>query len=112
MIEDQIILALKLSLQITAIHVIFIQGELLGWLRIWAANNIDEACINTCKKLKLEKPVTRGKAASEYIQKPMWGCVKCMASIWTILLTNSINIPLIFIVCGINVLIDKIAFSE
>lgn len=102
-----IIDALILSLQITAIYILFQEGMLLGWLRLWAEGYIDDACVFFCKKLKFQKPLPTGWKYSKYIQKPVWGCVICMASIWTIILTGSINIPEIFLVCGINVLIDK-----
>ncbi|MDF2381332.1 hypothetical protein JMG10_07640 [Nostoc ellipsosporum NOK] len=89
--------ALTLSLIITAVYEIFQQGMLLGWLRIAVANMLDELF---------------GLKYSRYIQKPLWDCLPCMASIWTILLTASINVELILVVCGINVIIDKLYLNE
>lgn len=71
---------------------LFQEGMLLGWLRVEVANYLDERL---------------GAKRSLFVQKPLWECIICMASIWTIILTLSINIPLIFVVCGINTLIDK-----
>ncbi len=92
-----IIHAIILSLQITAIHVLFLDGMLLAPLRIKMANMIDKAF---------------GKAKSRMIQKPLWDCLACMASVWTIILTQSFDIGLILIVCGINALISKILDYE
>jgi len=82
-----------LSLQITAIYFIFQQGMFLGWFRILMANHID---------------LVYGKTASRYIQKPLWDCLICMASVWTIIFTQSFNVSLMLVVCGINAVIDKI----
>lgn len=90
-------IAIKLSLIITAIHLLFQQGMLLGWFRIMTANMFDWLF---------------GLKVSTYIQKPLWECLPCMASFWTIILTFSVNLELIFIVCGINILIDKALEDE
>jgi hypothetical protein len=96
-------LALILSLQITAIYVCFQEGMLLGWLRIFLANWLDKYL---------------GSKISRYVQKPIWDCLPCMASVWTLLLAlryirePDIIMALILIVCGINVLIDKILDYE
>ena len=87
-----IIQAIILSLQITAIYIVFQQGMFLGWFRIWTANRLEKL---------LDKKISR------YIQKPVWDCLMCMSSVWTIALTRSFNIELILLVCGINSLIDK-----
>ena len=84
--------AITISLQITAIFVLFQQGSLLGFVRIYFANLIDK---------------NFGKIKSVYIQKPVFGCLFCMSSLWTCLLTLSLDIHLIFTVCGINFLIYK-----
>jgi len=102
-----IIHALILSFQITAIYILFQDGMLLAWLREWAETPIDESFIWLAKKAKKPNPLLTGKAWSKHWQKPVWGCVICMASVWTIIITWSFNIPLIFLVCGINVIIDK-----
>jgi hypothetical protein len=88
-----ILQALILSIQITAIYTLFQQGMLLGWFRIMCANKIDRWF---------------GLKWSRYIQKPVFDCLPCMASVWTIFLTNGFDIKLILTVCGINVLINKI----
>lgn len=86
-----------LSLQITCIYALFQQGNLLGSVRIKAANYLDRIF---------------GKRHSRYIQKPLWDCLPCMASLWTIILTLGINPFLMMTVCGINVLINKIIDDE
>jgi hypothetical protein len=84
---------LYLSLIITAIYTLFSEGNALSWLRVWCANQLD-----LCFGLKMSK----------YIQKPLWDCLPCMASIWGIVLTWSFDVKLLLIVCGLNVIIDKI----
>lgn len=93
MIEQAIIL----SLQITCIYQLFQQGMLLGWFRIEVANVLDG-------KLGLK--------ASLYVQKPVWDCLICMASLWTCILTFSFDLKLMLVVCGINTLIDKLLSYE
>jgi hypothetical protein len=89
--------AIILSLQITAVYIVFQQGMLLGDVKIKAANYFDKYL---------------GPTKSRYVQKPIWDCLMCMASVWTIILTLSFNIPLMLLVCGINTLIDKIIHHE
>jgi hypothetical protein len=84
--------AIILSLQITAIYILFMQGMLLGKVRIKAANWLDNNFL---------------KANSKVIQKPLWDCPACMSSVWTIILTQSIDIPLMLCVCTISFIISK-----
>lgn len=85
-----------LSLSITGIHAAFQQGNVLGWLRIAVANWLDKVF---------------GVKVSRYVQKPLWDCLPCMASVWTIVLTVSINVPLILGVCGLNACIERLILS-
>jgi len=87
-----IITAIILSLQITAIYIVFQQGMVLGWFRIMVANMMDWLL---------------GNIKSRYIQKPLWDCLPCMASVWTVILMWKIDVGMILIVCGINVIINK-----
>lgn len=87
-----IITALILSLQITAVYIVFRQGMLLGWFRIMMANVLDKRF---------------GMLRSRYIQKPLWDCLPCMASVWTIILMWKIDVRMILLVCGMNVIINK-----
>lgn len=89
--------ALKTSLIITAIYMVFQEGMILGWFRIMMANICDKYL---------------GKKRSLYLQKPVWGCLTCMSGIWTVLLSLRIDIPLIFIVCGLCAIIDKFLNDE
>lgn len=84
--------AIILSLEITAIYVVFQQGMILGWFRIIVANLFDRAF---------------GLQWSRYIQKPLWDCLACMSLLWTVLLTQGFDLKLILVVCGINTIIDK-----
>lgn len=85
--------AFILSIQIIAIHVCFMEGMILGWFRISTANMLDWLV---------------GKRWSKIIQKPLWDCFTCMASLWVIVLTFSFDIKLILLVAGLNFIIDKI----
>jgi len=80
-------IALIISLKIIAIHVCFWDGMIFAPL---------------IKVLYLYK-------LNDFIKKPLYGCVICMSSFWTILFylsSDSFEIsnlfPLILIVCGIN----------
>ena len=91
--------AFILSLQITAIYLLFQQGMLLGWLRISVANLLDWFFV---KDIRI----------SRLIQKPFWDCLTCMAGIWTIILTGTLNFKLILWVCTMNAFIDKLLNYE
>lgn len=95
-IPDNILLhALYVSLLITSAFVLLQQGMLFGWLRIIGAEIFDWIFANNRKW-------------SKYIQKPLWGCLACMSSLWTIILTHSIDIYLILLVCAINAIIGAV----
>jgi hypothetical protein len=89
---EELIFALKGSLIITAIHVLFWEGMLLEKLSRWL--------------IWLPK----------WLRKPLFECNICMASIWgtsywLIYREPSIEIiPFILIVCGINTLFSGIIF--
>lgn len=84
--------SMLISLQITAIYVAMWDGNILGWLRAFIATGLDQLL---------------SVRISRYIQKPIWDCLPCMASVWTILLACRIDLLLILTVCGINVIIDQ-----
>ena len=89
------------SLIITGIYTSFQEGNIFSFIRVFYANIFDKAF---------------GRKASRYIQKPLWDCLPCMGSIWTILLswivtenvTWRIDVLLILAVCGLNLIIDRI----
>lgn len=81
------------SLICTGLYICFQQGNILGFVRIAVANFLDR---NLDRKW------------SKYIQKPLWDCIACMASVWTILFTWSVDIGLILAVCGLNAIIERI----
>lgn len=74
-------IALEISLVCTGIHVCFWEGMIFGMF----ANKMEH-----------------------WIFKPIVTCLSCMASVWTILLTQSIDIKLILVVCGINTIIASL----
>lgn len=92
-----IINAIILSLQICGIKVCFMEGMILGWLRIFIANFLD---------------LVAGRKWSKIIQKPLFECYACMAGLWTVILTWSFDIKMILLVCGINYITDKIIPDE
>src|ERR1044071_2182900 len=88
MIEKAIILGLA----ITGIHVACWPGNIFSVVREKLATQFDDWF---------------GKKASRYVQKPLWDCLPCMASFWTIYLTLKIDLILILAVSGLLVLIDQ-----
>lgn len=82
-----------ISLIITAIYVCFSQGMILSFVRVAVANLLDKRI---------------GKKWSLYVQKPLWGCLPCMASIWTVVIAWRFDIWLMLAVCGLNVIISRI----
>jgi hypothetical protein len=85
------------SLIIAGLQFAFMQGNVLSPVRVFAANYLDKWF---------------GQKVSKYIQKPLWGCMPCMASVWGLILLG-VNIPAIVAVCGLNVIISQaIDFSE
>jgi hypothetical protein len=83
---------LTIALIITGIHVCFLQGNVLSWLRVWCACKLDRAL---------------GLKWSRYVQKPLWDCLPCMGSFWTLLITWSVDIVLMLAVCGLLAIIER-----
>lgn len=86
-----------LSLQILAVHVICQPGMIMGCPRAFLATGLDRML---------------GMKWSKIVQKPLWDCLACMSGIWTIILTQTFNLPLILAVCGLNYLIQKAITHE
>lgn len=84
--------ALQYSLMITAIYFSCFDGNIFSPVREMLATGLDKIF---------------GKVASKYIQKPLWDCLPCMASVWTIFLSFSLDFQMILLVCGFNILIDQ-----
>ena len=89
--------AITISLQITALYILFQQGSLFGPAKVFFANTFDKYL---------------GKRNSLMLQKPLWECMVCMSSFWTIVISCSIDLPLMLCVCGINYTIYKAFFNE
>lgn len=81
-----------LALIITGIHVVFLEGNVLSFVRVWSANRLDRYI---------------GLKWSRYVQKPLWDCLPCMASVWGMLLSWSVDVLLLLAVCGLLAIIDK-----
>jgi hypothetical protein len=75
---------------ITGIWTLFQEGNILSPVRVWIANKFDKWF---------------GRTSSKYIQKPLWDCLPCMASVWGILLSWSFDIRLLLALCGLNAII-------
>jgi len=72
---------IEISLICTGIHVCFFEGMIFGKL---------------------------GSRMEAWYYKPLAMCLPCMASVWTIVLTQSVNIKDILIVCGMNAIIASV----
>ena len=81
-----LILVAKISLICTGVFVSFLEGNILFQF----GNKIQD------------------KINNHFILKPLFTCLPCMASVWSIIITMTINIPLILCVCGLNAIIDSI----
>lgn len=104
---------IEISLICTGIHVCFMEGMIFSKLRfdvykiylIWHRIKF--------KKLKSTDYIDQDdyaiiETAIEFISKPIYDCLPCMASIWTILIMREIDIKSIIIVCGMNAIIASI----
>jgi hypothetical protein len=81
---------------ITGIWISFQEGNIFSFIRVLIANFLDKW----------------NPKLSKYIQKPLWDCMPCMGSFWTIVLSWSFNIPLILAVVGALVVICNVIHSE
>ena len=94
--------ALKISLCIVAVYECTQEGMILHRARAWAATQMDRRL---------------GDARSEWLQKPLWGCLICMSSIWGLIFSVAfevalIDVPLtILMVCGVNSLINRVIIN-
>lgn len=84
-INFSLILVLKLSFIITGIYISLLDGMVFQSISIFLQNNV-----------------------KEFLLKPLILCLPCMSSVWTIILTQDINILLILCVCGLNAIIDGV----
>lgn len=95
--QETLFKCLVLSLMITAIHAAFLEGNILFPVKV--------------KGAKLFEKLLGWKWA-KIVQKPLYDCLTCMASVWTIALTWSFDIKTILVVCGINVIIEKVLDND
>lgn len=89
MITNSLLVA---SLICTGIYALFLEGNLLSPVRVRVANFLDKRV---------------GPRASKIIQKPLYGCLPCMASVWGMILVG-FNIPVILALCGMNLIVERL----
>lgn len=85
-----------LSLMITGVHLAFQQGNVLSPIRVWCANQLDKRV---------------GQKRSRIIQKPLWDCLVCMSSIWTLLFYGFHPLTVIA-VAGLNAIIENAIITK
>lgn len=73
---------IEISLICTGIHVCFMEGMVF-------------------EKLRIERYLK----VSDWLLKPLYGCLPCMASFWSIVLLWRVDIKAMLIICGINAII-------
>ncbi|MDR1594641.1 MAG: hypothetical protein LBS43_09210 [Prevotellaceae bacterium] len=88
----------KISLMITAIYVCCQDGMIFSEIRIFAQNQLDRLF---------------GRW-SDIVQKPLFGCMTCMSSVWGLTGCVALGVPAaewvftILQVCGLNVVISSV----
>jgi hypothetical protein len=91
--------AIKISLMITAIYACCGDGMVFAEIRIAVQNFLD-------KRL--------GNGVSDIVQKPLFGCLTCMSSVWGIAGCIALGVPVsewvftVLQVCGLNVIISRL----
>lgn len=96
---------IEISLICTGIHVCFLDGMVFYRFRLCdivmnAYQNIYPSC--TVKQYKLVDSIMT------WISKPLYDCLPCMASFWTIVLMQKFDLKSILIVCGMNAIISSV----
>lgn len=86
-------LIVTISLMITGIYICFQEGNIFSFVRVWIANQLDRLV---------------GKKASKYMQKPLWDCLPCMGSLWSILILWKVDLWVLLAVVGLNVIIQTL----
>lgn len=95
--------AVKISLMITAVYTCCGDGMIFAEARITVQNWLDNWL---------------GNRASDVVQKPLFGCLACMSSVWGIIGCVVLGIPVsewvftILQVCGLNVIITRILLNK
>jgi hypothetical protein len=103
MIMETIAVSLKISLCIVAIYECTQEGMIFHRARAFAATRMDRLF---------------GCDRSEWLQMPLWGCMICMSSFWTLVFSPVFgvawsDIPVtMLMVCGMNTFFNRIIKSE
>ena len=91
--------ALTISLIILGVYLSTRDDMIFGKLRAWLQTKMDKVF---------------GVKVSDWLQKPLFECCYCMASVWTLVLSPYFSISwydipiMILVVCGINVVLGGV----
>jgi hypothetical protein len=91
--------ALKISLMITAIYACCQDGMVFAEIRIFIQNKLDKLF---------------DSRVSEIIQKPLFGCLACMSSVWGVTGCIALGVPVsewvftVLQICGLNAIISRL----
>lgn len=96
---DFILSCAIVSIKIAAIYICFRPSMIFGFVRSYYGQAFDELCEPNYKLSKI-------------LQKPLWDCVTCMSSFWTIIITGTFEINSVLVICFFNYLLSKILPDE
>ncbi len=98
---------IEISLICTGIYVCFMEGMFFYKLRAWI-----EVLINLILSVfflhKKHGWATKCITITEWLIKPLYDCLPCMASFWTCIILWKIDIKAMLIVCGMNAIIASV----
>ena len=95
---------IEISFICAGIHVCFMEGMIFDYLRL------DIMLMDLYEKYpkwSAEKWLKIANALN-WIQKPLYDCLPCMASFWTCIILWKIDIKSMLIVCGMNAIIASL----
>ena len=95
---------IEISFICAGIHVCFMEGMIFDYLRL------DIMLMDLYEKYPKWNAVKWLKIANalNWIQKPLYDCLPCMASFWTCIILWKIDIKSMLIVCGMNAIIASL----
>lgn len=107
--------AVIVSVRIVAVYILFRDGMLLSFLRVRFANWIED--LDGCST---KEDHIRHLKFCRYIQKPLWDCLPCMGSLWTLIwmiwdgdiISFNQVVTVVFLVVGLNTLISFSFFKD
>lgn len=109
---ETLLIALKFSLIITAIYATTWRGMIFSRSAQWIQERI------ALWMLSIGYDSKKAQDTARYLVKPLFGCLICMSSFWTIILypylVPKLDVNIVYLmltVCGINVIISGIISS-